>query len=83
MISPTLLEIDRSIRTLPLEEQMWLLERLVRHLREKTYTHTFPLNSQNMEKDLAAMASDPDIQTEIAAIHEEFAVTEMDGLEKL
>jgi hypothetical protein len=68
MISPTLLEIDRSIRGLSLEEQMWLLERIVRHLREKTHTDAFPLNSQNMEEDLAAMASDPDIQAEIAAI---------------
>ena len=83
MISPTLLEIDRSIRALSLEEQMWLLERLVRHLREKTHTHAFPINSQDMEEDLAAMASDPDIQAEIAAINEEFAVAEMDGLEKL
>ena len=30
-----------------------------------------------------AMASDPDIQAEIAAIDEEFAIAEMDGLEKL
>lgn len=81
MISPTLLEIDRSIRTLSLEQQMWLLERLVRHLQEQT--QTFPLNSHNMEKDLAAMANDPDIQTEIAAINKEFAVTEMDGLRKM
>ncbi len=36
-----------------------------------------------MEKDLAAMAGDPDIQIEIATINEEFAVAEMDGLEKL
>lgn len=83
MISPTLLEIDRSIRALSVEEQMWLLERLVRHLRKKTHTDAFPLNSQDMEEDLAAMASDPDIQAEIAAIDEEFAVAEMDGLEKL
>jgi hypothetical protein len=83
MISPTLLEIDRSIRALSLEEQMWLLERLVRHLREKTQTDAFPFNSQDMEEDLAAMATDPDIQAEIAAIDEEFTVAEMDGLEKL
>ena len=83
MISPTLLEIDRSIGALSLEEQMWLLERLVRHLRNKTHTDAFPLNSQDMEQDLAAMANDLDIQAEIAAINKEFAVAEMDGLEKL
>ena len=83
MISPTLLEIDRSIGALSLEEQMWLLERLVGHLRKKTHTDAFPLNSQDMEQDLAAMANDLDIQAEIASINEEFAVAEMDGLEKL
>lgn len=30
--------------------------------------------------DLAEMAADPDIQREIAAINNEFLVTEMDGL---
>jgi len=83
MILSALLEIDHSIRTLPLEEQMWLLERLVKHLQEKTHTDAFPLNSHNLAQDLAAMASDPDIQTEIATINEEFAVAEMDGWQKL
>ena len=35
------------------------------------------------EEELAAMASDPEIQAEIAAMNKEFAVTEMDGLENL
>ncbi len=30
--------------------------------------------------DLATMANDPDIQSEIATIQQEFAVAEMDGL---
>lgn len=81
MISPKLLEIDRSIRDLSLEEQMWLLESLVKNLRKKTNTNNFPLNSQNIEKEMAAMANDSDIQAEIAAIDEEFAITQMDGLE--
>jgi len=33
-----------------------------------------------MEAQIKEMASDPDIQAEIAAINQEFAVTEMDGL---
>lgn len=70
MISPTLMEIERCIRALSHEEQLWLLERIARHLREQT----------DKSEDLAAMASDPDIQTEIAAINEEFAMTETDGL---
>lgn len=68
MISPKLLEIDRSIRDLSLEEQMWLLESLVKNLRKKTNTNNFPLNSQDIEKEMAAMANDSDIQAEIAAI---------------
>ena len=79
MISPTLLEIDRSIRALSLEEQLWLLERIAHHLRDKTQTAADPFDSE----ELAAMASAPDIQAELAAINEEFAVTEMDGLEML
>jgi hypothetical protein len=35
------------------------------------------------EEDIVAMANDPQIQAEIAAINEEFAVTDMDGLEGL
>lgn len=82
MISTKLLEIDRSIRDLSLEEQMWLLESLVKNLRQKTNTDTFPLKSQDIEKEMAKMANDGDIQAEIAAIDQEFAVTQMDGLEK-
>ncbi len=81
MISTKLLEIDRSIRDLSLEEQMWLLESLVKNLRKKTNTNSLPLN-QDIEKEMAAMANDSDIQAEIAAIDKEFAITQMDGLEK-
>ncbi len=81
MISTKLLEINRSIRDLSLKEQMWLLESLVKNLRQKTNTDTFPLN-QDIEKEMAVMANDPDIQAEIAAIDKEFAITQMDGLEK-
>ncbi len=68
MISPKLLEIDRSIRDLSLEEQMWLLENLVKNLRKKTNTNNFQLNSQDIEKEIAQMANDDEIQAEIAAI---------------
>ena len=69
MISPKLLEIDRSIRDLSLEEQMWLLESLVKNLRKKTNTNNFPLNSQDIEKEMAQMANDNDIQAFIAAVY--------------
>ena len=68
MISSKLLEIDRSIRDLSLEEQMWLLESLVKNLRKKTNTNNFPLDSQDIEKEMAEMANDNDIQAEIHAI---------------
>lgn len=64
MISRTLLEIERSIRALSLEEQLWLLERIARQVREKQHiTNKF---ADEISTELAAMASDPDIQAEIA-----------------
>lgn len=36
-----------------------------------------------MNQQLAAMALDVDIQTEITSTNNEFTITEMDGLEKL
>ena len=68
MISPKLLEIDRSIRDLSLEEQMWLMESLVKNLRKKTNTNNFPLDSQDIEKEIAEMANDNQIKAEIHAI---------------
>jgi hypothetical protein len=64
VISPTLLEIERSIRALSLEEQLWLLERIARQVREKQHiTNKF---ADEISTELAAMANDPDIQAEIA-----------------
>jgi len=34
----------------------------------------------NWHEEIAAMADDPEIQAEIAAINEEFAIAELDGL---
>jgi hypothetical protein len=80
MMSANLLEIERSIRALSLEEQQWLLDRLTRQVRERTHTADKFADAAYMEAQIKAMANDPDIQSEIAAINEEFAVTEMDGL---
>jgi len=38
MISPNLLEIERSICALAVEEQLWLLESIARQIREREYT---------------------------------------------
>ncbi|MGI8501416.1 MAG: hypothetical protein ACR2LR_09775 [Hassallia sp.] len=83
MISPHLLEIERSIRTLSLEEQEWLLERIKRQVQEKKLTAYKFIDKKYMNEQLAAMANDLDIQTEIAEINEEFPITEMDDLKKV
>lgn len=69
MASKHLLEIERAIHQLSAKEKLWLLERIARQLREPDDT------------ELSEMASDPEIQAEIGAIAQEFAVTEMDGLQ--
>ncbi len=83
MISPTLLKIERSIRALSLEEQLWLLEYIARNLREQTQVTAQPFDSSDKAKQLAAMANDPDIQVELSTLSKEFAVAEIDGLETL
>ncbi|HEY9849277.1 MAG TPA: hypothetical protein V6D28_07450 [Leptolyngbyaceae cyanobacterium] len=65
---------------MPLEEQLWLLERIARQVRERTIIKNKLINAKYMEEQLTEMANDANIQAEIAAINEEFAVTEMDGL---
>jgi hypothetical protein len=81
MISQTLVEIERSISSLSIEEQLWLLERIACRVREKTYIANKLANAKYLEAEIAEMANDPDIQVEIAAINQEFIVAEMDGLE--
>ncbi len=70
-------DIEQSIDQLDLTEQLLLMERLVHRLREQA------LNMQSWKSDLIAMAEDEAVQTEIRIIHEEFAITEFDGLGKL
>lgn len=79
MISETLLKIERSITNLSSQEKLWLLERIVRQLREEQ-SLTNLVSDRKLELDLSEMANDPQIQAEIAAIESEFAITELDGL---
>ncbi|MBO1351078.1 MAG: hypothetical protein EBE86_028605 [Hormoscilla sp. GUM202] len=79
MMSPQVLELDRAIRALSIEEQKWLLDRINKQIRNFTDTDKFA-NESYIEAQIKEMACDPDIQAEIAAINQEFAVTEMDGL---
>jgi hypothetical protein len=78
MNSSDLVEIEQRISELSQKEQLLLIERLAHNLREST------LKDQGfVENQLAAMASDPEIQNELRKINEEFAVADLDGMEKL
>ena len=76
MTTPTLEQIAADIDHLSLPDQLWLMERLAHRIRQSAL-HTPSIN----ERDLAVMASDPDIQRELGQIEAEFAVTEADGLD--
>jgi len=80
-MSPILREIEQSIRALSIDEQLWLLERIVHQLRQKAYSGAQPVTVIDIDVQLAEMANDPAIQAELAAINQEFALAEMDGLE--
>ncbi len=83
MFSKKLLEIESSIRSLSLEEQQWLLERIRKQIQERNQLSEKFADTAYLEAQIKTMAKDPDIQTEIVAINEEFSVTEMDGLSGL
>jgi hypothetical protein len=75
-------QIEKSIETLPFDEQLQLIERLVHRLRKKLSIRS---NQEQIEfeRQVAMMANDPQIQAELQAIEKEFAGTENDGLENL
>ncbi|MEH2012405.1 hypothetical protein [Nostoc sp.] len=77
MISPNLLEIERSIRALSVEEQLWLLESIARQIRENEYTKDKLADGENHKEKLEVMVSEPRIPIEIAAINDEFAISEI------
>jgi hypothetical protein len=83
MMSPHLHEIERSIGTLSLEEQEWLLERISEQVQHKKQVLSKFADTRYMAEQLVQMAKDPEIQAEIASINQEFIITEIDGLEKL
>ncbi|MEH2463234.1 hypothetical protein [Nostoc sp.] len=77
MISPNLLEIERSIRALSVEEQLWLLESIARQIRENEYTKDKFIDTENHKEKLEVMIIEPRIPIEIAAINDEFAISEI------
>ncbi len=82
MNSQHLLKIERDLRALSLEELECVLEIITKQVQEKKQISDSFTDVKYMNEQLAAMASDLDIQTEIASINNEFSVTEMDGLKK-
>ena len=75
MSTLTVDQIDQSLATLTLRDQLFLMERLARSIRQNT------LESTQFEDALEAMAQDPAIQRELATIDHEFLITELDGLD--
>lgn len=74
----TLEQIDEWIARLSLSDQLWLVERLIRRIRQNMFN-----GQDKLENQLAAMAADPEIQRELQAIEVEFVVAEADGLDNL
>ena len=71
---PALSQIEEHIAQLSLDEQLWLIARVAQRLHAQLVAQS-PLDAQ-----LAAMASDPEIQNELRVIAEGFAYAEADGL---
>ncbi|MBW4642830.1 MAG: hypothetical protein KME23_07510 [Goleter apudmare HA4340-LM2] len=80
MNSPHLLKLEHDLNTLSLVELEWLLERITKQVQARKQIANKFTDVKYMHQQLAAMANDSDIQTEISAINSEFNVTEMDGL---
>lgn len=70
-------ELEQQITFLPRTEQLLLLERIIHRLRQDDP------DRQNLDRQLEAMAADPEIQREMRSIHDEFVSAEDDGLGNL
>ncbi len=79
MLAIILNEIEEKVSQLSREEQLWLIERLVRRLREDSKNQN-SFDREFFDSQLIAMANDPEIQAELKQIEQEFATTEADGL---
>jgi hypothetical protein len=75
--SPTVERLVADIGHLTLAEQLDLIEQLARQIRSRATSPEAGVD------ELERMASDPDIQREIAQINAEFAPAENDGLANL
>ena len=69
-------QIEDNFSQLSISEQLWLIERLIHRIHEATLN-----NRSDLDEQLALMANDPEIQSELRNIADEFSQTEADGLE--
>jgi hypothetical protein len=77
MISPNLLEIERSIHALSVQEQLWLLESIARQIREREYTKDQFADVESPEEEVPLIPSQPKNQTKSSAMNDEFASSEI------
>ena len=76
MSNSVLTQLEDDFKQLSTTEQLWLIERFVRHVHEATLRQ-----SNDIDQELALMATDPQIQNELRRIEQEFSYVEADGLE--
>jgi hypothetical protein len=69
-------QIEDGFSQLSIPEQLWLIERLVHRVHEATLN-----NRSDFDQQLALMANDPEIQSELRNIEWEFSHAEADGLD--
>lgn len=67
-------QIEKNISMLPRKDQLFLIERIIRRLRQKERAE-----EENIEKQLTLMASDPNIQEELKKINGEFEVEKVEN----
>ncbi|MEK6325545.1 MAG: hypothetical protein AABN33_28215 [Acidobacteriota bacterium] len=76
MSNSVLTQLEDGFKQLSTSEQLWLIERLVHHVHEATLKQ-----SNDVDEELALMATDPQIQNELRRIEQESSYADADGLE--
>lgn len=76
MSNSVLTQLEDGFKQLSTSEQLWRIERLVNHVHEPALKQ-----SNDVDEELALMATDPKIQNELRRIELEFSYAEADGLE--
>jgi len=69
-------QIEESFNQLSPSEQSRVIEYLIHRMKERSSRQP-----DDMDRELAAMAVDPDIQAELREIEREFSHADSDGLE--